>query len=240
MLFRSIKRAKKSWKLEIPTHNKLNIKAKSALSNIFSRNNTEYTEIKIFQGEEIDGQTVYDLIEKTNCLSDSVKSVNNILLQLEEHTIKINESSEKILQHAEKGKTSKSPEVIATVKSFAKDLIIFSKRLENENKIFVETFAEGIYGYEQLLILRYSLIQDINDMHSSMTTIYKIPVAFEQAILGIEFLTSKMMQLPSGYSPLKQAKILLLPVFEMMVTEYKISKEMTLNLIHNLENKFGN
>ncbi len=237
---RKIKKANKKWKLEIPANNKLNIKAKSHLTKILSSSDKEYTSIKIFQGEKIEEQTIFDLIEKSNCISDAVESISKTVQFLEELTLKINESNEKIIQYSNSGKTSKSPEVIATVKGFAKNIIIYSRRLENESMIFSETIGEGVFAYEQALILYYYFTNDNLNLTSSLESIYGVPAAFDEAINGVQFLGDKTNELPNGYNPLKIAKSSMLPVLDMITNEYLTAKAIMINLIDKLENKLKN
>lgn len=231
----NIKKATKRWKLEIPIKNKLNLKAKPKLTKLLSNNKTEYGSIKIFQGKDIDEETIYDLVAKSDCISDANESTTKTVQFLLELTEKINESNEKFEQYNLAEKSFKSPQVIASVKSFSKDLNIYSKRLENECQIFSETIGEGIFAFEQAILIHYLLTKDVINITNSLESVVGLPQAIDYAIRGIEIMRNGVNGLPENYSSLKTAKNTMLSVIDLMIDEYFTAKSMILNLIDKVE-----
>lgn len=196
--------------------------------------------IKIFQGEELDEQTVYDIVEKSNCISDATESTLKTVLLLEELEAKITESNEKFALFNKNGMSLKSPQVNAIIKGYSKNIILYSRRLEIECKIYSETIGEGIFAYEQAVILHFHLTKDIVNLKSSLQSILGVPSAADQAIDGIKVMRNGINNLPNSILPLKIAKSAMLPILDMMKNEYYTSKTMILDLINKIEKEITN
>lgn len=236
----NFKRTKKKWKLEIPRINKLNHKAKPIISKLLTDKNYNSNIIKIFHGENIDEQSIYDLIEKADCISDANDSTIKTADILGELTVKVNESNERFTNYNRLNKSFKSPEVMAAINSFSKNLRMYAKRLENENQIFSETIGQGIYGYQQGTIMLYLITDDLDKLISAKKSVLGIPITIDKAVNSIEFMRDKVSQLPESIKSLKEAKFIMLSVIDLMNEEYLIAKTMILNLITTLDDIFKN
>lgn len=230
---RNIKRTKKRWKIEIPTKNQLNSNAKKKISELLTDKNHEYSSIKIFNGEDINEQTIYDIVEKSSCISDSKESTIKTAELLEELTVKTNESNKKFEHYNEIGRSFKSPQVIAAVNTYAKNINIYSKRLENECQIFSETFGEGFFAYEQAIMIHFLISKDIDNVKTSRKSVENIPSAIDSAIEGVSFMKDSLSKFPDDYRTLKDAKKTMLLVLELIIDEYKVAKELVLKLIES-------
>ena len=233
---RNIKKVKKRWKIEISNKNQLNTKAKPKITELLTNKDFEYETIKIFKGEDLDAQTIFDIAEKTNCIADSNESTNKTIKLLEELTGKTNESN-KIFQHYnEIGQSFKSPQVVASVKTYAKNINIYSKRLENECEIFAETFGEGIFAYEQAIMIHYLITKNLDNVKESIKNVEKIPSALDNAIAGVEFMRNSLSKLPNDFNSLKESKKTMLFVLDLIIREYKVAKTIIIELMES-ENK---
>ena len=227
----NITKARKRWKIEIPIRNKLNSKAKPFISKLLTKSGYEYRSIKIFKGENIDEQSIYDIAEKSNCIADANESTIKTVELLEELTLKTNESNDRIRELNEIGKTSRSPQVNAAVSTFAKNLNIYSRRLENECQIFSETFGEGIYAFEQAIIIHFLLTRDVSNVKSSIESIERIPSSIDTLLDGIEIMRNGAKGLPNDFSVLREAKKTMLSVIDLMISEYKTAQSIVNNLL---------
>lgn len=230
---RNIKRTKKRWKIEIPKRNQLNSNAKKKLTELLTDKNHEYPSIKIFNKEEIDKLTIYDIKERANCISDSNESTRKIGELLKEFTLKSNKSNEKFKHFVEIELTVNSHQVIASVGTYSKNINIYSKRLESECQIFSETFGEGIFAYEQAFMIHFLISKDIGNVKTARESLEKIPSAIDSLINGAYSMKVSLSKLPEGYRTLKEAKKTMLSVIELIINEYKAAQEMVSKLIES-------
>jgi len=229
----NIKRTKKQWRIEIPFKNELNLKSKPRIIELLSDSDYEYQSIKIFNGEDLDDSTIFDIAEKANCIADSKELTIKTIQLLEELTEKTNESNEKFKHFNKIGQSFKSPQVVASVKTYAKNINIYSKRLESECEIFSETFGEGIFAYEQAIMIHYLVTDDVSNVKGSIQSVENIPAALDSAISGVEYMRNSLSKLSDDYKQLKESKKIMLSVIDLIINEYKIAKSITLNLIES-------
>jgi hypothetical protein len=232
---RNIKPTKKQWKIEIPLKNKLDKKAKPLITKLLTKLNIEYQSIKIFNGENVDEETIYDIAEKSECISDSKDSTIKTAEILTELTAKTNETNAKITHYIEIGQSYKSPQVKASINTFAKQLNIFAKRLENENQIFAETFAEGMFAFEQGIMIHYLLSKNEKFTIDSIKSVEGIPSALDKALEAVLFMRTSFEQIPFLNNNLKDAQNTMLTVIDSILNDYKDAKSITLNLIKSAE-----
>lgn len=237
---RNIKKVKKRWKIEIPNKNQLNTKAKRKITELLTNNDFEYETIKIFKGEDLDMQTIFDIAEKSNCISDSKESTIKTVELLEELTGKTNVSNEKFRRYNEIGQSFKSPQVVASVKTYAKNINIYSKRLENECEIFAETFGEGIFAYEQAIMIHFLITKDLDNVKESIKSVERIPSALDNAIDGVEFMRNSLSKLPNDYNSLKESKKTMISVLDLIIREYKVAKTIVIELVESANDLLKN
>lgn len=230
---RNIKKVKKRWKIEIPRKNQLNIKAKPIITNLLTNKDFEYRTVKIFKGEDLDSQTIFDIAEKSSCIADSNESTIKTVELLEELTEKTNVSNDKFKYYNEIGQSFKSPQVVASVNTYAKNINIYSKRLENECEIFAETFGEGIYAYEQAVMIHYLITKDLNNVKESLKSVENIPSALDSAIHGVDYMRTSLLKLPNDYNSLKESKKTMLSVLDLIIREYEIARTIVIELIES-------
>ena len=164
----NIRPTDKRWKIEIPIRNKLNAKAKPIITNFLTKRNTQFQTIKIFNGEDVDEDTLFDITEKVSCISDATESTIRTQQILMDLSNKTNEFTDRINGFTKNGESIRSHRVIATINAYAKHLNIFSKRLDSENQIFAETFATGIFAYEQVIMMYYLFSGNKESIRSSI------------------------------------------------------------------------
>ncbi|GAL75021.1 hypothetical protein [Nonlabens ulvanivorans] len=102
------------------------------------------------------------------------------------------------------------PEAEAVIWRFAKDIMILSKRMDNENQIFAESFTEGLFAYEQILKTHKNINGNANEMYFSKELLNKIPSSINQAISGVVYLKQSTEKFPDDFEPLKQDKYVML------------------------------
>lgn len=237
---KNIKPTKKQWKIEIPLRNKLDKKAKPLIAKLLTKLNIEYQSIKIFNGENIDEETIYDIAEKSECIGDSKDSTIKTAEILTELTAKTNESNEKFTHYNEIGQSYKSPQVKASINTFAKQINIFAKRLENENQIFAETFAEGMFAFEQGIMIHYLLSQNEKFTKDSIKSVEGIPSALDKTLDAVLFMRNNFAKIPFLNNNLKNAQNTMLTVIDSILNDYKDAKSITLNLIKSAEHLIKN
>ncbi|WP_299611201.1 DUF4365 domain-containing protein [uncultured Aquimarina sp.] len=236
----TMKRTKKKWKLEIPKSSKLNRKAKPILTKLLVNKRIGLSTVQIFNGENINDQTIYDIAEKSKCIVDaneSTSKTSELLNEMEQKTI---ETNEKIKEYNSINKSFNSPDVKASINGYAKTLNIYARRFENENLIFSETFAEGVFGFEQAIMIHFFVTKDVEKLKSSLNSIIRVPNSLENLIISFEKLGSNLKSLPQKNNSLKEAKKNILLVIDSMVDEYKAAKSMVLSLIESIENELKN
>jgi Domain of unknown function (DUF4365) len=228
-----ILKTKNKWKLPIPKSNVLNKKAKPELTKLLTSLSREYTSLKIFSGDKIEDDTIFHLAEKSSCISDAndaIERMSNILGELD---IKTNESNEEFVHFNNIGQSFKSPEVVAVVWRFSKNLILFSKRIENEIQIFSEMFAEGIFGY-QLIIKSYSFLKDLSDYSDpTIKRLEALPSIIDNTNLNITSMKKSIKSFPDEYSSLNEAKIVFENMVDLMLEENETAKKMILSLLRS-------
>ena len=211
----------------------MNVKAKKKITELLTDNNNEYQTIKIFNGEDIDAQTIYDIAEKSNCIEDAKDSTIKTIELLESLTLKSNESNEQFTHFNEIGLSSKSPRVIASVGTYAKNMNITSKRMENECQIFSETFGEGVFAFEQAIMIHFLVTQDLANVQKNIKSVETLPTAIDNAIVGVEFMQNSLSKLPEEYKTLASAKKQMMSVIDLIIDEYKVAKIIVENLIES-------
>jgi hypothetical protein len=190
--------------------------------------------LELFKGR-VDESTIYDMAEDTECISDSVaviKRITSILSELKEKTESFNN---KLRNYTERGLSDKDPQVKAGIKGFAKDLNVISKRLEGEINLYSELYAHGIYAFEQISILSFSISKNSEEFNNAFKNILEIPNALEYALKGITEMKGGIVKLPTKYSSLKEARNLLNEIVKMNINEFIESKTMTERIIINLK-----
>ncbi|WP_396632012.1 DUF4365 domain-containing protein [Maribacter sp. R86514] len=227
----NIKKTKKRWKIEIPLRNVLNLKSKLIIQKLLTNTGQEYQSIKIFKGQNIDDHTIYDILEKIKCIEDATQSTLKTIEHLNFLDKKSKESNKHLLNFNKRGLSSTSPQVVAYVGSYAKNINLTSKRMENECEIFSETFGQGLFAYEQALMINYEITKDISAVRDSIVNIQNVPSSIKQAILGMEFLRDSLEQLPNDYKTLNEAKKQMLQIITIIIEEYKIAQKIVSDLI---------
>jgi hypothetical protein len=231
----TLKKARKHWKIETPLNKLFNINAKTDLIKLLhDSEKSNVAALELFKGR-VDESTIYDMAEDTECISDSVaviKRITSILSELKEKTESFNN---KLRNYTERGLSDKDPQVKAGIKGFAKDLNVISKRLEGEINLYSELYAHGIYAFEQISILSFSISKNSEEFNNAFKNILEIPNALEYALKGITEMKGGIVKLPTKYSSLKEARNLLNEIVKMNINEFIESKTMTERIIINLK-----
>ncbi|MEG3657313.1 DUF4365 domain-containing protein [Arenibacter palladensis] len=236
---RKIKKTNKSWKLEVSKKNILNEKSKPYLTKLLSPQSTKSSSLKIFQGESIDNDTVFDLESKIDCISDANESTKRTISLLNDLTLKINASHLNIIQHKSKGDLINSPQVNNTLKILAKNITISSRRMESEILIFSETIAQGIYAYEQAIIINFVITKNIIAVEDHLKNLEQLPVAINKAIFGIQSMRASFDSGRENNQALKLASKNMINVIDLMINEYNVSKELIESLINSIKLKLS-
>ena len=232
----NLKKTKKHWKLEIPINQELNIKAKKKLTEILSNKSEKNFVFELYKGK-VESDSIFDIAEDVNCISDSIVNVNNfvdLLLNLKGKTDLFNADLHKF---SERGLSYNDCEVKASIKGFARQINITSKSIENEIIIFSELYSVGFYAFEKVILLHYLFIRDMKEFEEAKESIKNIPSSLNEALKGISEMRRGVSKLPNKFSVLKGAKLHFLEVIDMIIIEYTEAKTMAEKIIINLNNK---
>ena len=232
----TLKKAKRQWKIDIPQNQLLNIKSKSKLAQILTVNIYKSYVFGIYKGK-IEPDNLFDYAEKVSCIADSVGSVDSIISFIEDLNLRTNAFNAKLDSYLKKGLSDKDPQVIASIKGYGKDLNIISKRLENEVELFSEFYSEGFYAFEQVVLNYYLFTQNQVNLIDAKKSMAVVPDSIDDALGGIQPLRDTISKLPNKYAVLKEAKKLLLEIFDMLINEFIEAKEMANRIIYAIENE---
>lgn len=230
---RNFRKTKKRWKIEIPKNQELNEKAKNKLSQILYKSTKKNFVFELYNGK-IEKDTLYDFAENTECISDAKGSVLKIIEIINDLRERTNQFNSKLNQFINAGFSDKDAQVKASIKGFGKDLNIVSKRLENEIEIFSELYSEGFYAFEQVVFIYYLITKEPQNLNIALQSIEKIPTSIDEALEGIDVMKVGVSNLPKKYSVLKEAKILLLEVIDLLISEFSESKGMAERIIEKI------
>lgn len=231
---KTFQKTKKKWKIDIPLNQKFNENSKEKLSKILSDNSHRSIVLELYKGnaEEDD---IYDLVEKSECIHDSVGTIHKIIDGISELRVKTNAFKDRLNKFVDNGYSDKDPHVKASIKGFGKDMNITSKRLESEIELYTELYSEGFFAFEQLTIIYYLLTQDTKTLDIPFNELIKIPDSTDEAIAGINVMRSGVEKLPTKYAVLKEAKLRLLAIIDMMIDEFNESKKMAEKIIATMD-----
>lgn len=231
----NIQKTKNSWKLLLPKNKILDKDVKQELTKLLTNSKRDYTSLKLLQGDKLNEKTIYHLSEKNSCIADANDAIGRISIILEELDIKTNESNAQFVHFNSIGQSFKSPEVEAVVWRFSKNLILFSKRLENEIEIFSEMFAQGIYSY-QMLINSFAFLKELNEFTDpTIVSLSVLPDIIDNTNANIAPMKKTMKALPNAYSSLNQAKKKFSNMVDFMLEENETAKEMIIAFLENYE-----
>lgn len=232
----NLKKTKKRWKIEIPKKQEFNEKSKGKLTKILSNKEDKSFVFDLYKGK-IEPDTLFDFAENTECISESVDTVDKIIDIINELREKTNKFNSKLTSFLNNGLSDKDSQVKASIKGFGRDLNITSRRLENEVKLFSELYSEGFSAYEKVILFYYLITKNSKNLIIALQSIRDIPNSVDEALNGIKVMRSGISKLPKKYSVLKEAKIFLLEVIDMLIYEFNESKNMANTIIEKFEIK---
>lgn len=223
----NFRKAKKRWKIEIPKTQEFGEKSKSKLTHILSNKEDKNFVFDLFKGK-IEPDNLFDFAENTNCIRDAVNCLDKLVDSLTDLREKADMFNVKLNSFVDNGLNDKDPQVRAVLKGFGKDLNLCSKRLENEIVLFSELYSEGIYAYEQVVLLHYLFTKDSKELELAIDTMGIIPKSVDEALIGINFMKSSVSKIPNKYAVLKEGKMSLLDVIDLIINELSESKTMAI------------
>ena len=232
----TFKKTKKKWKIEIPTYQEFNEKSKPKLTKILSNNYKTSFAFELYKGK-IEPETLYDIIENMECISEctnSVMKIVDLIYELKDYTDNFNA---KLNIFSSEGLSDKDFKVIASIKGFGRTLNQTSKRLENEIELYSQLFSEGFYAYEKAISINYLITNDKQKLESAKQSIETIPIGVDSALSGLDVMREGVFSLPKKYSVLKEARALLLDVLDLMSIELNESKQMAERMINSINNQ---
>lgn len=229
---KNFSKTNKRWKLEIPTSNKFDDRAKNKLKQIFLKGNKSIL-FDLYKGKtEPDGH--YDFIEGLLCIPESVSSINKITENLTELTQHLNIFTNRFIDYNKAGLTDEDPEVLACIKSIGRVINVTSKRMENEIEIFSKLYSEGIYSFEQVLLFIY--IKDINseELKDSLKALLPLPTQINNTLKSMLGMREAISNLSEKYEILHEAKIQYTEVIDVLIDDLGDALKMTENLISKI------
>lgn len=112
---------------------------------------------------------------------------------------------------------------------------VSSKRLEGEINLYSELYSRGLFAFEQISILSFSISKKSEEFNYAFKNILGIPNALEDALKGITEMREGIIKLPTKYASLKEARSFFIEIVEMNIYELTESKTMTERVIANLK-----
>ena len=85
--------------------------------------------------------------------------------------------------------------------------------------------------------MHYLITRDSQSIESTKQSIEKVPKAIIEALDGINVMRNGVFKLPKKYAVLKEAKMKLLDVIDMIINEFNEAKVMAENIIDNINRK---
>lgn len=232
----TLKKTHKRWKIEIPSKQQLNASSKERLLEILYTDKRKSRFLQLFEGG-VDEETIYDIIQDTDCIEDSVGSLTNIIEVISSLKEKINSSNADFRTYLEKGLSGQSPLIKARIKGFAKDLNIASARLETETVLYSKLYSTGLFAFEQLSMISFSMRAGADEFNYAFQKFKVIPVSIDHALAGIEVMRNGVNKLPKIYPALKEARRLLLEIIDMIIAELNESKKITEEMVFKLKDR---
>lgn len=230
----TIQRTKNQWKIEIPIKQIFSEKSKVKLNHILTNYSLQKSSFDLYLGNS-KNETIYDLIENVNFISESTKNIITIINLINETTSISNNFTSQINEFINRKLNLKSPEVVARIKKFSASMNILSKRLLNEIELFTEIFSRGCYSYEKVLFMFYKVTNNTKIIESVLETIETTPISFQEGINGIMIMRNSANSLPSNIPFLKDSKQKLVEVLDIMINEFKTAQNMSLSMVNNIK-----
>jgi hypothetical protein len=231
----NFKKTNKKWKIEIPVNQEFNEKSKASLIKILSDKDTKAFVFELYKGV-VESDNLYDIVEKIECLTESKESINKIIKFIEELGERANNFNIKLRKYKDDGLTIDHYQVKASIKGYGRELNIISKRLENEIELYSRLFAEGFYAWEQVVLLHYQSTNDSINLQTALKAIEKLPESIGIALDGVASLKEGISSLPNKYPILKEAKVHLLEVFDVLYVEFDEARKMADNMKLKISN----
>lgn len=232
----TLKKTKKRWRIEIPKNQKLTIKAKNKISQILCNKSCKSSEFELYKGK-IEPDTIFDLAEDINCITESITYVNNLIKSLEELKEKTDTFNIEIKNFSKKGLSQEDYEVKASIKGFARQINIVSRNIEKDLEIFSQLYSVGINAYEQVIILFFIFTKNKRELEESTKSMMLVPPSINRALEGINIMKKGVCKLPGKFAVLKESKNYFLEVIEMIIDEYTEAKTIAEHIIDNLNTK---
>jgi hypothetical protein len=223
---KNLKRTQKRWKIEIPLNQKFDENAKAKLTKLLYDRTNNHAVLELFKGRVSD-ETIYDIVEDTECIGDSADVIIKIGEIITELQYKTDSFNTKLRTYVEQEFSDKSPQVIAGIKGFSKDLNITSRRLEREIDLYTELYSQGFFAFEQMSIISYKISKRTEEFDFALSKLKGIPKSIDYALEGIKTMRIGIAKLPTKFSALKASRNLLLEVVDMILSEFSESKSMT-------------
>lgn len=232
---KNFKRAKKKWKIEIPLNQGFNEKSKNRLIKILSHKNDR--NFDIYKGI-ISEENEYDISEKISGISEATKCMLRISEVMNEQTDKTKLITKKIESFIEMGLSSDSLQVSSVWKGFSVNLNITSSRLENEINIFSQVYSQGIFSFENLILILKNFgvnLKDLSIDDNSFQSLKNITNEINQVIEMMSNLRESIKSLNINHFGMKESNIQYIEVVDLMLFEMEAAKKITNSLILNLE-----
>ena len=229
----TLRKTKKKWKIEIPKTKKFNENSEKKLIQLLSIKSQENIIFELYRGSP-KSETIFDIADRIECLSESTKSIHKIVEIISEMREYTNMYNLKLNEFIKNGYSDKDQQVKSSFKGFGRSLNIISKRLENEVELFSNTFSEGFYAYEQIITLNFELTENITDLLNAKSSIENIPEAITMALEGIEFMKSGINSLPKKYLALREARSYLIETIDSLIFEFNQARELAKKLIEKI------
>jgi len=235
---KTLQKTKTQWKLEIPKSKLLSEKSIEELSKIIQSEIQDDFEHRLLKNE-VSAEEIYEIEKDFSFFKNSVTNLISISNYLEKMNVGTARSRKQIDHFAEIGLDEFDKRVKKNVKTYATLMMQTAWKLNAEIEDFAQNFSKGIRAYEKACIATFHMNQDyllLQEIKDSLEGIRPNTLA---SIEAVKDMRNSASALPTKYSQLKKSRLKFIEISNQIIVEFKLSDEIVLSLINNLEEKLG-
>ncbi len=224
----NLKETKKSWKLEISKNKILGKSSKAELTNIIYRK-PQKDFLTQLQSGEISEESLNELLKESSYFNESLASLDRLSEIISIATEVQNKFVADLESYQKNGFTLTHASVKSAIKQYSYTLNSASNQLENEINTFSDSFAHAFREFEKLQIVHFYLFDDYENVKVNFDRLSNFVLQIENAIEAINSVIATISALPNLNTQFKIAKRNLIETMKLIASEFKVSKEMSLN-----------
>jgi len=222
------KRLRKSWQLEIPLTQSLNISSIKDFNKILLQQEKRELSSGV-------NKTIYDLMEDSGLVFEATRSVTTISDLLKSTANKANELTTKMIEFADRNIGFDNPEVDAVMTRSGRYFYQMAQRFSLQVELFAENYALSISALPKLMKLQYEISGEYDDIQDTTEALDGLMMAtsvsissmkgFQETLAGMEKQRNDLYN--EGLEELYQS-------ITQVVDEFSVALDMTTNMKDDL------